>query len=190
MQLFGMILEKKYNKINPNDSKILFLPPTTLEFFRFYPDDSVIPTLQYFPALKYRYVFIPFTNSVSLTETGDHWALLVWEPNFNSQNASNFYYLDSSGQGNRKYGESIVERLSKLYQIAKYNFIPYSSPQQNNHSDCGMFVMAFMECIAEHLIIERINDIVSQQYVTKLRKEFERKYLKPKWKVHTKSAEK
>ena len=80
------------------------------------------------------------------------------------------------GNSNLRTAKKCAEKLAHVYDVKEYKFSTLKVPQQQNSIDCGMFVIAFMEHIAQTGSFDNIFEGVSQEYVTKLRSEYKDKF--------------
>lgn len=166
----GRMLEK-----STQSPKILFIPPCSGQYIRFIPNPN-----DYFEKLhpqNYSIVFIPITNGTSLTCVGCHWSLLVWYPHGrdislmdsnNTELKGEFSILDSLGP-NIQLAQSVANKFALFYNftihISKMN-VPY----QTNGYDCGVYLMAFEEYLANHNgNIDEIHSLITPDYITSLR---------------------
>ena len=173
VHLAGRKIELSANSnLNQNDKKKVFLlPPSTFQLMRFVPLTVAKEFTIHFNAKNCELVFIPFTNSQSMAESGSHWSLLLWVTESNT-----FYLLDSMGNSNYKIGKTCVDKIAQIYDFEKFEYKTLKVPQQQNCVDCGVFVIAFMEHIAKEGRYDNISDDVSQSYVTELRSNYFSKF--------------
>lgn len=104
------------------------------------------------------HIFLPINNcrNVEIAEGGTHWSLLV----VSVVDGSSFHY-DSLHPSNRNEAITASRKLGQLLG-KKLNFMDLSdSPQQDNSSDCGVFVCAEMR----HLLVNRLLQGNSKQIV-------------------------
>jgi sentrin-specific protease 8 len=83
---------------------------------------------------KYEAIFIPINDGKpSEAYSGTHWSLMVYIRAINT-----FYYYDTLKFNNLQNGELTSKRMQPLLKVDKQpQFIPSSTPQQDNGSDCG-----------------------------------------------------
>lgn len=83
---------------------------------------------------KYEAIFIPVNNGKpSEAYSGTHWSIMVYVRAVNS-----FYYYDTLKFTNLRDGDLTSKRMRPLLKVDKQpQFIPSSTPQQGNSSDCG-----------------------------------------------------
>ncbi|OAL06627.1 cysteine proteinase [Phaeosphaeriaceae sp. SRC1lsM3a] len=95
------------------------------------------------------HVFLPINdnNDPSRAEGGSHWSLLL----VSIIDGVSFHY-DSMGNANDREARSTTMKLEQLLG-KKLRYIPMlDSPQQENGSDCGVFVCVLMK----HLLLKRL----------------------------------
>lgn len=82
----------------------------------------------------YEAIFIPVNDGdPSKANSGTHWSLLVYVRAVNS-----FYYYDTLKFSNLRDAELTCKRMQPLLHLDKPSqFIPATTPQQDNGSDCG-----------------------------------------------------
>ena len=103
------------------------------------------------------HVFVPINDRVAeIGEGGSHWSLLV----VSILDGVAFHY-DSLCPSNRRDAMLVTQRISAL--IGKdLKFIDLDdSPQQENGSDCGLFVCIHMR----HLLLRRLLKVGSSQQI-------------------------
>jgi len=95
------------------------------------------------------HIFLPINDchSVTVAEGGTHWSLLL----VSVIDGVAFHY-DSLPPGNQNEAYHVTQKLSRLLN-KPLRFIPLDdSPQQENLSDCGVFVCLNMR----HLLLKRL----------------------------------
>lgn len=104
---------------------------------------------QLIPALppnmeSYEAIFIPVNDGKpNVAYSGTHWSLMVYVRAVNS-----FFYYDTLKFNNLRDGEYASKRFQPLLQLKEPSkFIPSSTPQQENGSDCGGNKYYFILCI-------------------------------------------
>ncbi|KAF1914957.1 hypothetical protein BDU57DRAFT_309158 [Ampelomyces quisqualis] len=95
------------------------------------------------------HVFLPINDNVDVTqaEGGSHWSLLL----VSIIDGVSFHY-DSMSNSNDREARSTTMKLEQLLG-KRLRYIPMlDSPQQENGSDCGVFVCVLMK----HLLLKRL----------------------------------
>lgn len=98
---------------------------------------------------KVTHIFLPINDNrnVGLAEGGSHWSLLL----VSSLDGVAFHY-DSLGHANYDEANLATRRMEKVLQ-KPLDFVNLrDSPQQENGSDCGVFVCLLMR----HLLVKRL----------------------------------
>lgn len=95
---------------------------------------------------QYQVIFIPVNDGVpQRAYSGTHWSLIVYVRAVNS-----FYYFDTLKFSNLKQGENTCKRLQPLLKLERpAQFIPCSTPQQDNGTDCGGNTIKYL-CMTWH----------------------------------------
>jgi sentrin-specific protease 8 len=95
------------------------------------------------------HVFLPINDNVDVSqaEGGSHWSLLL----VSIIDGVSFHY-DSMSQSNEREARATSMKMEQLIG-KKLRFIPMDdSPQQENGSDCGVFVCV----LTRHLLLKRL----------------------------------
>ena len=98
---------------------------------------------------KTTHIFLPINDnpSVELAEGGSHWTLLL----VSTIDGVAFHY-DSLGGDNVRPAQAATYKLSQLLGIHLRFVNMDDTPQQENGSDCGVFVCLLMK----HLLLKRL----------------------------------
>ena len=108
---------------------------------------------------KTTHIFLPINDcrNVELAEGGSHWSLLL----VSVVDGVAFHY-DSLHSSNRTDAQLAAQKISQLLG-RPLNFIDLEdSPQQENSSDCGVFVCVQMK----HLLLKRLLKAGSQEKIS------------------------
>lgn len=83
---------------------------------------------------KHAVIFMPINDGdPERANSGTHWSLMVYV-----REANSFYYYDTLKFNNLREGEKTYKRIQPLLKLNEAaQFIPSSTPQQVNGSDCG-----------------------------------------------------
>ncbi|KAJ2829559.1 hypothetical protein GGI24_002109 [Coemansia furcata] len=102
-------------------------------------------------------IFIPINNSNSFVHveggSGSHWSLLVYTKRVNPT----YHYYDSMANVNYQYALAVKSKMDAILFGANSRgppMVTHSCPQQENGSDCGIFVILFTDLLAR-----RYNDV-------------------------------
>jgi sentrin-specific protease 8 len=124
--------------LRPSMSYMLMNSPDPLTLKEVLPDFSATT-----------HVFLPINDNVDVTqaEGGSHWSLLL----VSIIDGVSFHY-DSMSNSNDREARSTTMKLEQLL-CKQLRYIPMlDSPQQENGSDCGVFVCVLMK----HLLLKRL----------------------------------
>ncbi|CAO3647125.1 unnamed protein product [Mucor fragilis] len=137
----------------PKDAKYLFLRPGMVHLITFAEGD----VMQLEPALppqmdQYEAIFIPVNDGKPHEAySGTHWSIMVYVRPVNS-----FYYYDTLKFNNLRDGELSSKRIQPLLKLkTPAQFIPSSTPQQINGSDCGVSVISIIDYTLHQLLKSR-----------------------------------
>ncbi|KAJ2027885.1 hypothetical protein IWW57_002411 [Coemansia sp. S610] len=145
------------HEILRGDNSVLLLKPTLVQCLRLQQDAeslrSALPADMHAKEL----IFIPINNSNSFVHveggSGSHWSLLVYVKHTNPT----YHYYDSMANMNYQYALAVKSKLDAIL-LGTANPVPpmitHSCPQQENGSDCGIFVILFTD-----LLSRRYNDL-------------------------------
>ncbi|CAG8549820.1 2371_t:CDS:2 [Paraglomus brasilianum] len=94
-------------------------------------------------------IFSPVNNNTNpeLAGGGSHWSLLVYAKSVNK-----FLHYDSAGPMNMSYARRTAKKVAKRIGIKDYEVIGMHTPQQENGSDCGVYVVAITDHLTRRLL--------------------------------------
>ncbi|KAI9796299.1 MAG: hypothetical protein M1833_006384 [Piccolia ochrophora] len=106
---------------------------------------------------KTTHVFLPVNDcrNVEMAEGGSHWSLLL----VSTADGVAFHY-DSLSPSNKEEARIATQKISKLMN-KPLKMLDLDSPQQENSSDCGVFVCLQMK----HLLLKRLLQASGHQKV-------------------------
>ncbi|KAI7905576.1 uncharacterized protein BX663DRAFT_500201 [Cokeromyces recurvatus] len=137
----------------PKDANYLFLRPGMVHLITFAQGDVMQLVSALPPNMdKYEAIFIPINDGKPYEAySGTHWSLMVYIRQVNS-----FYYYDTLKFNNLRDGEMTSRRLQPLLRLKERSqFIPSTTPQQGNGSDCGVSVIAIIDYTLHQLLKSR-----------------------------------
>ncbi|KAG9243131.1 hypothetical protein BJ878DRAFT_512222 [Calycina marina] len=104
------------------------------------------------------HIFLPINDArnVSVAEGGSHWSLLL----VSAIDGVAFHY-DSLNPSNYREAQNATHKLSQLLG-KQLRFVNLDSPQQDNSSDCGVYVCIQMR----HLLLKRLLSANSRDKVS------------------------
>lgn len=172
IHIYGRIIQDDYEDI-------FFIPPCTVQYFRFKNGKEVLSVVSSWHLSNYKVVFIPFTNSESSRDPGNHWSLLAFFPK-EGKEGNRFYLCDSYqkfSSASLKSARQIVLKLVSLLKLKCYKLFKKEVPQQTNNYDCGIYLLAYMEFLAKNRSFSGMEDYVTPEKVASMRSTIERKIL-------------
>ncbi|KAG2377413.1 hypothetical protein C9374_009324 [Naegleria lovaniensis] len=124
-------------------------------------------------------IFIPINDNTDIEAVnggGSHWSLVVFERKNNQQEGKcKFYYFDSGGAMNKRAAQKCIEKMAPHFGdcgALDVKLVVKDAPQQNNGYDCGVYVAAMSDYIAEHGVSDsNIDKVITPSFVTQLRKD-------------------
>ncbi|KAJ2464151.1 hypothetical protein GGI03_003404, partial [Coemansia sp. RSA 2337] len=142
------------HEILRGDNSVLLLKPTLVQCLRLQQDveslRSALPTDMHSKEI----IFIPINNSNGFEHVGgSHWSLLVYVKHTNPT----YHYYDSMANVNYQYALAVKSKLDLFLFGASSQgppMVTHSCPQQENGSDCGIFVVLYTDLLAR-----RYNDL-------------------------------
>ncbi|KIV95075.1 hypothetical protein PV10_02774 [Exophiala mesophila] len=140
-------LEREYLKNYKATNIILLRPSVTFMLMRARDDSSIKDALPDFKGVSHVFLPINDESSVSTAEGGSHWSLLL----VSIVDGVSFHY-DSMHQSNAQEAYLATQKLSKVINRPLRFIHLNDSPQQDNGSDCGVFVCLNMR----HLLLKRL----------------------------------
>lgn len=131
-ELFG---DQPYLFVPPMVSKLLKDGAANAEEF-LVPLGSATKTL----------IFFAVNNHEGNSQGGEHWNLVVF-----SKGEKTFFDFDSSRPGNATATRKLVEKLALALNCGQTRLVAVNCRQQMNSFDCGCFVLAHAQWIANHV---------------------------------------
>ncbi|KAI4867833.1 cysteine proteinase [Hypoxylon rubiginosum] len=105
------------------------------------------------------HIFLPINDAINVSqpEGGSHWSLLL----VSIIDGVAFHYDSLNGANNKEAWESSKRLASVLGKQLRFHYLP-DSPQQENSSDCGVFVCITMR----HLLVKRLLAVNAGQKIS------------------------
>ncbi|KAF1987790.1 cysteine proteinase [Aulographum hederae CBS 113979] len=129
-------------------AKICLLRPSMAFMLANTPDPNTIrDALPDLTATTHIFLPVNDNNNVAQAEGGSHWSLLL----VSSLDGCAFHY-DSMSDDNVRYASNVANKLGVLLGKQLKFLSMRDSPQQENSSDCGVFVCMNMK----HLLLNRL----------------------------------
>ncbi|KAJ2655760.1 SUMO1 sentrin specific peptidase 8, partial [Coemansia sp. RSA 1285] len=162
--VLGFYFEYLAHDVLASSRAVLFLKPALVQCLQAHSDIASHSAAVPRDMFKREIVFIPVNSCVAggnysgdpgiRNEMGDqaHWSLLVYV----RRPKPTFHYFDSLANSNYAHALAVKEALVRL--IRTFHRVPpaegdppliaHSCPQQENGSDCGIFVVLFVDILA------------------------------------------
>lgn len=172
IHMYGRIVESKHKDV-------FFIPPCTVQFIRFKSASEVNSVIKSWNLSTFSMVFIPFTNSESARDPGNHWSLLVWFP----KNGNKFFHCDSYqdipelSRSSQRSAVSIVNKLTRLCKLKKSKILRPKVPQQDNSYDCGLYLLAYIDFLVEKRTFNGMENEITHEKIAEMRSAIERRIL-------------
>jgi sentrin-specific protease 8 len=114
--------------------------------------EEVLPPLK-----SARFIFLPINDNpdVEAIEGGWHWSLLVV-----SMLDRKALYYDTLQGANHQVSFDTAKKLAAMFRYG-LNFVPVTTPQQVNYSDCGVLVCQITAILVRRLIHAKEGDSIS-----------------------------
>lgn len=128
------------------DKPCAFVAPNTVQFFQQFPHEMIDDVIRSMNEFNYKYVFLPTSDVDVGVDHASHWSLVIMERGHSSVK---FMHFDSSNHNNIGSARRLVEKLAKALDIQNIDFVPLKCPIQPNSYDCGVYVMTYMQALAE-----------------------------------------
>ncbi|CAG8572523.1 8067_t:CDS:2 [Ambispora leptoticha] len=94
-------------------------------------------------------IFLPINNNQNPTRAGGgtHWSLVVY-----LKAQQQFLHYDSAHEFNTVAAHVTVERIAALLDVKEIRFLQMLTPQQDNGTDCGVFVIAIIDHLVNRIL--------------------------------------
>ncbi|XXG94528.1 Protein fmp32, mitochondrial [Hypoxylon texense] len=108
---------------------------------------------------EYTHIFLPINDAINVNqaEGGSHWSLLL----VSIIDGVAFHYDSLNGANNKEAWECSKRLATILGKQLRFHYLP-DSPQQENSSDCGVFVCITMR----HLLVKRLLAVNAGQKIS------------------------
>ncbi|KAI1466716.1 cysteine proteinase [Daldinia caldariorum] len=140
-------LEREVLSKYPQAHIVLLRPSMTFLLMKNKDTDMVRSALPDFRQITHIFLPINDNRNVSQAEGGSHWSLLL----VSIIDGVAFHYDSLDGSNNAEAWEASKRLSSVLGRSLRFHYLP-DSPQQENGSDCGVFVCIVMR----HLLVKRL----------------------------------
>ncbi|KAK6954533.1 hypothetical protein K445DRAFT_19819 [Daldinia sp. EC12] len=140
-------LEREVLSKYPQAHIVLLRPSMTFLLMKNKDTEMVRSALPDFRQITHIFLPINDNRNVSQAEGGSHWSLLL----VSIIDGVAFHYDSLDGSNNAEAWEASKRLSSVLGRSLRFHYLP-DSPQQENGSDCGVFVCIVMR----HLLVKRL----------------------------------
>ncbi|KAI8960944.1 cysteine proteinase [Daldinia sp. FL1419] len=140
-------LEREVLAKYPQAHIVLLRPSMTFLLMKNKDTEMVRSALPDFKQITHIFLPINDNRNVSQAEGGSHWSLLL----VSIIDGVSFHYDSLNGSNNAEAWEASKRLSSVLNRPLRFHCLP-DSPQQENGSDCGVFVCIVMR----HLLVKRL----------------------------------
>ena len=124
-----------------------FVSPSTVQFIQQFPDDVIRDVVLSMKELRdYKYAFLPLSDIDVYVTHASHWSLIVME---RGDSGIKFKHFDSMNHCNMGSAKRLVDKIVKIMGIQGSEMVALQCPTQPNAYDCGVYVMAYMQALAE-----------------------------------------
>ncbi|KAI0176161.1 cysteine proteinase [Hypoxylon sp. FL1284] len=139
-------------------AKIVLLRPTMTILMMSVKDNAMVRDA--LPDLRdVTHIFLPINdaNNLNQAESGSHWSLLL----VSILDGVAFHYDSLNGANNKEAWEATSRLASVLGKELRFHYLR-DTPQQENSSDCGVFVCITMR----HLLVKRLLSVNAGQKIS------------------------
>jgi sentrin-specific protease 8 len=139
---YYLYLREKYA-----DDKFCFVNPS-LTFWVGMDPNAAKEAIGRFELEKKEFIFLPITDCTNINSAGGtHWSLAVYD-----RNNDVFRYYDSLSNYNISSARRICAAIAPFVRMKdkRFNFQSRPTPTQKNGSDCGCYLLAITEYLAQN----------------------------------------
>lgn len=142
-RLIGFWFEYLENELFVGQNDICLISPEVAQFVKLGSDCDSAMFLEPLDLNSKGLVLLPVNDLSSLDESGgSHWSLLVYDGKMKQ-----CYHLDSANKSN---SDQAKKMFSKLGLPTNEKMVDLATTQQQNCSDCGIFVCCHAELVLKH----------------------------------------
>ncbi|KAJ1962564.1 hypothetical protein GGI12_002583 [Dipsacomyces acuminosporus] len=155
--ILSLYFEYLTHDILKGDDSVLFLNPSVSHILRNENDTGNLQMILPQDICLKELILIPINNSTQTdnhSSEGTHWSLLVYV-----KQAKGFHYFDSLTNRNLHHARATKDNLGTFlfgWQSQDLPISVHSCPQQENNSDCGVFVILFVDLLARRYVDLRL----------------------------------
>ncbi|KAJ1786790.1 Cleavage polyadenylation factor subunit clp1, partial [Coemansia sp. RSA 2399] len=148
--ILGFYFEYLAHDVLAGNQTVLFLKPALVQCLRVHANAALHSAAVPPDTFKRELVFIPINGSAGNPDDA-HWSLLVYV----RRHKPTFHYFDSMANANYPHALAVKDALTGLLRRTHRvpdteedpPLITHSCPQQENGSDCGIFVVLFADIL-------------------------------------------
>ena len=166
--IIGFVFEyfefEKYKSV-VDEKKIVFLNPCFTQILKIY-DGQIEELLDPLEISTREIIIFPISNNSSPTKAGgSHWSLIMI-----NKKQQKFVHYDSYNSSNTKIAVDIFKKLKFYFKCETFED-DASCPQQDNTIDCGVYLLAFADSIANSVLTNESIEMkeITPDFVDKLR---------------------
>jgi sentrin-specific protease 8 len=170
-QIISFVFEyfeyEKYNSL-VEENKIIFLNPNFTQILKINNDMGQLIEVFLDPleVLKTEVIIFPINNNSTATIAGgSHWSIMAIY-----KNEHRFVHYDSFHSANKEIAIKIYNKFKSYFQCNHFHE-EITCPQQSNTSDCGVYLLAIADAIANSLLTKTSLDLtrITPDFILKLR---------------------
>lgn len=160
----------EHDKYAYASSKLLFVPPSITQLIKMCAEpENLRVFLEPLRVDNKELIFFPVNNNETVDAGGTHWSLLVFV-----RVEDMFYIFDSIRNQNKTATKKIYQVLKHGLNCHSAGYHEHASTQQINLYDCGIHLLANIDNICAHYLVEGIVQdvpLVPQSVITAKRQE-------------------
>lgn len=165
--IISFYLEYLEQVVFKENSNLLFVSPEVVQCLKFVSRQEMDIFLEPLNAKKKLFIFFPFNDNNEVKAGGNHWSLLVF-----SRPESTFFHFDSLNSESLRSCVPFVCELAAAIDCPEFNLQSGECAKQTNGYDCGVHVLANVDCLARRALTYGCIDDVEQSE-NQLRKEYD-----------------
>ena len=175
-QIIGFVFEyfeyEKYKSL-VEANKIIFLNPNFSQILKITNDMNQLVEVFLDPleVLKREIIIFPINNnSTAATAGGSHWSIMAIY-----KNEQKFVHYDSFHSANKEIAVKIYNKFKSYFQCNQF-YDDITCPQQCNTSDCGVYLLAISDSIANSVLKNKSLDMsgITTDFIDNLRIDYKK----------------
>ncbi|KAJ2557653.1 hypothetical protein EV175_001218, partial [Coemansia sp. RSA 1933] len=148
--ILGFYFDYLAHDVLGGNQTVLFLKPALVQCLQAYTDAALHSAAVPDDIFKRELAFIPVNGNAGNPSMDAHWSLLVYV----RRPKPAFHYYDSMANTNYSHAlavkDALAQQLRQKYKLSESEdppLITHCCPQQENGSDCGIFVVLFADIL-------------------------------------------